>query len=241
MGTGKLRFIAYLRVSTQQQGKSGLGLDAQREAVEKHIASVTGLLVGQFTEVESGKVASRPELAKALSACRAQKATLLVARLDRLARNTKFLLEVLEGIGPAGICFCDLPQLPAGPVGRLLVSLLASVAELEAGLISARTKAALAQAKLRGVKLGNPHLKPGNKAMALAANAVQQRLADARAQDVQPFIQQAQQAGAVSLGQLAQALNARGIPSARGGTWSANSVARTVERLERLNTMAIAA
>ena len=111
-------FIAYFRVSTQAQGRSGLGLDAQQEAVARHVASVGGLVVQSFTEVESGKRDDRPQLAAALAACRTQGAVLLVAKLDRLARNAQFLLSVVEGAGAAGVCFCDLPQLPPGPAGR---------------------------------------------------------------------------------------------------------------------------
>jgi DNA invertase Pin-like site-specific DNA recombinase len=113
------------------------------------------VLVDEHVEVESGKRRDCPELAKALAACRGHRAALVVAKLDRLARDAGFLLTVLDG-APAecGVVFCDLPTVPAGPVGRFLVSQMAAVAELEAGLIGQRTKAALAAAKARGVVLG---------------------------------------------------------------------------------------
>ncbi|WP_431270263.1 recombinase family protein [Dankookia sp. P2] len=136
------RYIAYFRVSTERQGRSGLGLDAQRMAVARHIASAGGQVVAEFQEVESGKRNDRPQLAAALAACRAHRATLLIAKLDRLARNARFLLGVVEGSGDGGVVFCDLPQVPPGPVGKFLVTQMAAVAELEAGLISQRTRAA---------------------------------------------------------------------------------------------------
>jgi DNA invertase Pin-like site-specific DNA recombinase len=115
--------------------------------------------VDAFEEVETGKLNTRPALAQALAACRAMHATLIIAKLDRLARNAAFLLSVVEGSGAGGVVFCDLPQVPPGPSGKFVIAIMAAVAELEAGLISERTKAALAQAKARGVRLGNPRLR----------------------------------------------------------------------------------
>src|SRR4051795_897654 len=146
-------FVAYFRVSTDRQGRSGLGLDAQRASVAAQIASASGRLVDQYEEVESGKRNDRPQLAAALAACRARRATLLIAKLDRLARNARFLLGVVEGSGEGGVVFCALPQVPPGPVGKFLVTQMAAAAELEAGIISQRTRAALAAAKARGVQL----------------------------------------------------------------------------------------
>ena len=150
------RFVAYLRVSTDGQGRSGLGLEAQRQAVTAYVAQAGGEVVAEFQEVESGKRADRPQLAAALASCRTRRAVLVIAKLDRLARNARFLLSVVEGSGEAGVVFCDLPTVPAGPIGKFLVTQMAAVAELEAGLISQRTRAALAVAKARGVRLGNP-------------------------------------------------------------------------------------
>ena len=118
------------------------------------IAQAGGELVAEFQEVESGKRADRPQLAAALAACRRRRAVLVIAKLDRLARNARFLLSIVEGSGEAGVVFCDLPTVPAGPVGKFLITQMAAVAELEAGLISQRTRAALAVAKARGVTFG---------------------------------------------------------------------------------------
>src|ERR1700712_2310471 len=210
------RFVSYFRVSTDQQGKSGLGLEAQRQSVAAYVAGQGGFVVADFQEVESGKVNSRPALAWALAACRAHKATLVIAKLDRLSRNVRFLLSIVEGTGDGGVVFCDLPTVPAGPVGKFLITQMAAVAELEAGLISQRTKAALAAAKARGVKLGNPQLKAGTPALALAAAAASSAQAKRRAADVLPLIRQAQAAGATTLQTIAHPMTARGIPSPGG-------------------------
>src|ERR1700679_1485465 len=133
------KFVSYLRVSTQRQGKSGLGLEAQREAVSGYLNGGKWTLVSEIVEVESGKRADRPELAKALSLCRLHRATLLVAKLDRLARNVAFIPALMESGGKFG--GVDLPQ-----ANELTVH---SMAEYEAKAISARTKAALQAAKAR--------------------------------------------------------------------------------------------
>src|SRR6516162_2201556 len=143
----KGKFVAYYRVSTAKQGVSGLGLEAQRTAVLDYLNGGRWKLVGEFKEVESGKDSGRPALAKALAACRVHNATLIIAKLDRLARNVAFISNLME----AGVEFVavDFPQ-----ANRLTVHILAAVAEHEAAMISARTKAALAAARARGVKLG---------------------------------------------------------------------------------------
>src|SRR4051812_13399101 len=138
------RFVAYYRVSTDRQGKSGLGLEAQREAVRSFLDGGSWMLTAEVTEVESGKRNDRPELDRALGLCRLYGATLIVAKLDRLARNVAFISKRME----SGV---DFPQ-----ANRLTVHILAAVAEHEAAMISQRTKAALAAAKARGIKLGNP-------------------------------------------------------------------------------------
>jgi DNA invertase Pin-like site-specific DNA recombinase len=225
----KTRFVSYLRVSTERQGRSGLGLEAQRDAVSRHVTQVDGELVQEFCEVESGRRSDRPQLAAALAACRAHRATLVIAKLDRLARNARFLLSVVEGTGDAGVVFCDLPTLPAGPVGRFMLTQMAAVAELEAGLTSQRTKAALAAAKARGVKLGNPALRAGTAEAAQAAAAVLARQARERAATVLPYIDQARKAGAVTLAELAQALTARGVSTPSGrGAWHPATVSRVL-------------
>jgi hypothetical protein len=133
------KFVSYLRVSTDRQGKSGLGLEAQRQTVADFLKSREGRLLGEHVEVESGKNNDRPKLGEALAVCRMTGATLVVAKIDRLARNVRFLLTVVEGCGEGGVMFCDLPALPAGPVGEFMLNQMAAVAALEAGLISERT------------------------------------------------------------------------------------------------------
>ena len=190
------RFIAYYRVSTDRQGRSGLGLDAQRATVREHVAAKRGEVIGEFEEVESGKRSDRPALAAALTACRAEGAILIIAKLDRLARNVRFLLTVLDGIGKEGVVFCDLPNMPDGAVGKFMLTQFAAVAELEAGLISQRTKDALRAAKAAGKKLGNPRLRAGSPEAAKTASRVASGRATAKARDVLPYIQAAQKAGA---------------------------------------------
>ena len=166
--------MAYYRVSTDRQGKSGLGLEAQRKAVADHLDGGKWDLVGEFTEVESGKRSDRPELARALALCRKHKAALIIAKLDRLARNARFLLTVVEGTGERGVVFCDLPQVPPGAGGKFVLTLFAAVAELEAGLISQRTRDALAAVKARGKRLGwaNPARTDQRRATSQANAAV---------------------------------------------------------------------
>jgi DNA invertase Pin-like site-specific DNA recombinase len=222
-------FVAYYRVSTDQQGRSGLGLEAQKAAVASFMASQAGgRLVAEFEEVESGKRNDRPQLAEALAAARARRATLVIAKIDRLARNARFLLSVVEGSGEAGVAFCDLPQIPPGPTGKFLLTLLAAVAELEAGMISQRTKAALQAAKARGVKLGGRKLVAGfDTAAARAGRAAQTERASAYAADVLPFITAAKKAGCSSLREIAEALTARGVrPPSGGEVWHAAQVRR---------------
>jgi DNA invertase Pin-like site-specific DNA recombinase len=224
------KFVAYYRVSTARQGRSGLGVEAQREAVATYLDGGRWRIVAEFTEVESGVRVDRPELDKALAAARLHKAALVVAKVDRLTRSVAFLSRLLEA--GVDVRFCDLPQIE-GPTGRFMLQQLVAVAELEAGLISARTKAALAQAKRRGVKLGG--FREGARLTAKArarGRAVRQAKADARAADIGPTITEIRQTGIVSLAGIAAALNDRGIPTPRGGSqWSAVQVGRILERL----------
>lgn len=228
MSSGK--YVAYYRVSTDKQKRSGLGLDAQREAVQKHLDGGNWKLVGEFTETESGKRNSRPQLALALATARLHNATLIVAKLDRLARNTRFLLTLVEESGERGVVFCDLPKIPEGPVGKFIVSQMASVAELEAGLISQRTKAALRAARARGQVLGhpNPRIASEAKSGATASALVRQRTARRRVADVMPVIDAIRAEGAATLREIAAALNRRGIPAPRGGQWLEMQVSRVL-------------
>ncbi len=225
------RFVAYYRVSTDRQGRSGLGLEAQRQAVAKYVMGAGGVIAAEFEEVESGKRNDRPQLAAALDACRARRAALVIAKLDRLARNARFLLHVVEGTGEAGVVFCDLPSVPPGPVGKFLLTQMAAVAELEAGLISQRTRAALAAAKARGTRLGNPQLRAGSSGAARIAADAKSRQARARAADVVPYLDAARRAGAYTLHELAAALTARGVPTPTGrGRWRPEQVRRVLAR-----------
>src|ERR1041384_1417281 len=185
-----LSLIAYYRVSTAAQGRSGLGIEAQKAAVAQYVASKGGLLIHEFTDVESGKRDDRPNLELALAACRQHRATLVVAKLDRLTRNTAFLLTLVEGQGDAGVVFCDLPMLPPGPVGKFFLTVMAAIAELERVFISQGTKSALAAAKARGQKLGNPNLR------STGASAARKRQAREAARAVIPYIRAARKAGA---------------------------------------------
>jgi DNA invertase Pin-like site-specific DNA recombinase len=203
------KFVAYYRVSTDRQGKSGLGLEAQREAVMQYLNGGPWTLVGEFTEVESGKRADRPELEKALAACKKQKARLVIAKLDRLSRNLAFIAALME----SGVEFVavDNPHM-----NKLTIHILAAVAEHEREMISERTKAALAAAKRRGTRLGNPNLPHAAKrgVAALKANARQ------FAANVRPIIEEIMRAGATSHNQIAAKLNERNVKTARGGRWT---------------------
>src|SRR5215471_12766625 len=204
--TGK--FAAYYRVSTQRQGRSGLGLEAQQTAVRDYLNGGDWRLVAEVTEVESGKRSDRPKLAEALKLCRVHSATLIIAKLDRLARNVAFTSNLME----SGIEFhaVDFPQ-----ANRLTIHILATVAEHEAKVISERTTAALAAAKRRGVQLGGYRGTTITKAMRKAAKAAIEKRVDARAADLMPTIAELQAAGATSLRAIAAGLNERGIPPAR--------------------------
>jgi len=218
------KFIAYYRVSTERQGRSGLGLDAQRKAVADYLNGGSWELLEEFVEIESGKRSDRPELTQALRACRAPRATLVIAKLDRLARDAHFLL----GLQKAGVEFvaADMPT-----ANRLTVGIMALVAEEEARMISARTKAALQAAKARGAKLGlaNPARADRHEVSAKGAAAAVAS-ADRHAANVLPIVRAIQAAGLVSLHGIAGALNARGIRTARGGHWYATSVRNMLMR-----------
>jgi DNA invertase Pin-like site-specific DNA recombinase len=222
--TSKGKFIAYYRVSTDRQGKSGLGIAAQREAVTNYLNGGRWTIVAEFTEIESGRRSDRPALDQALAASRLHRAALIVAKVDRLTRSVSFLSRLLDA--GVDVRFADLPQIE-GATGRFILQQMASVAELEAGMISARTKAALAAAKRRGVKLGG--YRKGAKITAkirAAGREVRRAKARAFAADIAPTIHELQQAGITSLGSIARALTDRGIPAARGGIWTATQVGR---------------
>jgi DNA invertase Pin-like site-specific DNA recombinase len=227
MATG--RFVAYYRVSTARQGRSGLGLEAQQKAVTDYLNGGHWKLCAEFTEVESGKRSDRPQLAKALAACRVHKATLVIAKLDRLARNVAFIANLMD----SGVEFVAV-DMPAA--NTFTVHILAAVAEQETRAISARTKAALAAAKARGVHLGGDrgNLPTVAKQGATASIAVRRQRAIDRARDLAPTIKELRQQGHSSLRGIAAELNARDIAAPRGGNWQASQVANLLKRVQSM-------
>ena len=232
MANGK--FISYLRVSTARQGVSGLGLEAQREAVSRYLNGGSWTLVQEIVEVESGKRNDRPQIAEALRLCRLHKAKLVIAKLDRLARNVHFISSLME----SGVDFvaCDFPQ-----ANRLTVHILAAVAEHEAGMISARTKAALTAAKARGVVLGGQRGSVDRMARmaargTLLSAAERRASASRRRADLLPVIEDLRNRGATSLRAIARQLNVAGLTTARGGQWTATQVARVLRVEESEST-----
>jgi DNA invertase Pin-like site-specific DNA recombinase len=216
--------ITYIRVSTVQQGRSGLGVEAQRAALH-HFAKAEGFEVAlEFVEVETGKGADaldrRPQLKAALAAAKRLRCHVAVAKLDRLSRDVHFI---------SGLMAHKVPFLVAelgSDVDPFVLHLFAALAEKERALISTRTRQALAAAKARGVILGGPKLPQARK------NAVEviKAEADRHAANVIPIIREAQKAGATTLRQIAEALNARGVTTPRGGAWYAMSVRNVLER-----------
>jgi DNA invertase Pin-like site-specific DNA recombinase len=223
-------FIAYYRVSTGKQAKSGLGIEAQRQAVANYLNGGDWRIVAEFTEVESGKRSDRPALDKALAAARLRQVPLVVAKVDRLTRSVAFLSRLLEA--GVDVRFADLPMIE-GATGKFLLQQMAAVAELEAGMISARTKAALAAAKRRGVKLGGDRGVRLTKKARAAGTAAMQAKARARAMDLAPTVKELQASGCESLRAIATGLDERGIPAARGGKWSPVQVMRLLETISR--------
>ena len=207
-------FVAYYRVSTDRQGRSGLGLEAQRATVGRYLAGIGGILLAEHTEVETGRRNDRPELQKALAACRKHKARLVIAKLDRLSRNVAFIATVMD----AGVEFvaCDNPH-----ATRLTLHILAAVAEQEREMISARTKAALQAAKARGVRLGRnaERLAPANHATAVD-----------RAWQIEHVLAELNRSG-MTTREIAAELTARGITTPRGGRWHPQTVRRVMERV----------
>jgi DNA invertase Pin-like site-specific DNA recombinase len=219
MANGK--FIAYYRVSTAQQGRSGLGLEGQQGAVRAFLNGGRRQLLAEFTEVESGAHNARPELAQALTACGLKGATLVIAKLDRLSRDAHFLL----GLAKAGVDFvaADMPN-----ANRLTVGIMAMMAEEERRMISARTKAALAAAKAHGVTLGGWRGGPKLDGQ-LGADANRKRAA-AFAAKLAPIMSEMRGRG-LSLREMAAELTAQGIRTQRGGQWSACAVRNVLLRL----------
>jgi DNA invertase Pin-like site-specific DNA recombinase len=223
--TGK--FVAYYRVSTQKQGQSGLGLEAQQAAVQAYLNGGKWKIIDKFIEVESGKRSDRPELANALALCRKHKATLVIAKLDRLARTVHFISGLME----SGVNFVatDCPN-----DDRFMLHIRAAMAEDEARKISERTKAALAAAKARGVKLGGYRGGPTGFAdgAVQASVAARKAVAADRALEYAEVIEAIRAAGVTSASGIARELNNRGISAVRGGAWQAVQVQHLLRTLE---------
>lgn len=221
------RFVPYYRVSTDEQGRSGLGIEAQKESVHRYLATNGGVLVnGEFVEIETGtNKRKRPQLAAALQACRIYKAVLLVSKLDRLSRNVHFISQMLE----SNVDFVAVDN-PAA--NRTMIQLTAVMAEWEARAISERTKSALAALKARGVKLGGDRgkLHLCRERGQIAGRAVRTAKANERAADLAPVIAEVKQAGFTTLRAIASELNKRGVPASKGGTWSSAQVKRILDR-----------
>jgi len=216
-------FVTYLRVSTDRQGKSGLGLEAQRAAVLDHVAG-KGQIAAEYVEIESGKRNERPQLARAMAEAKRIGAVLLIAKLDRLARNVAFIANLLEA--GVEIAAADMPE-----ANRFLLHVMAAVAEHEAQAISDRTRAALAAAKARGVALGwsMPKRKEEQRRASRKGAAKNAENACMHAGNVLPIIRQIA-AGGASLRKIADELNTRGIKTARGGLWYAATVRNIMAR-----------
>ena len=210
-------YVAYYRVSTDEQGRSGLGWEAQKKAVEDFLNGGDWNLVAEFTEVESGGKSDRPELEEALKLCKRRKATLVIAKLDRLARNVHFISGLME----RGVKFCAVEFPNADP---FMLHVHAAMGEHERRLISQRTKAGLERAKARGVKLGR-------NGMALAKqNAAR---ANSQAKELRPVIRRLRKEGVTTTRAIAAALNDQGIKSARGGQWHPQTVSLLLKRIDK--------
>ncbi len=224
------RLIAYERVSTARQGASGLGLEAQRQTIDGFAQSRGADLIGRFTEVESGKNPDRPELGKAIQLARLTGATLVIAKLDRLSRNAAFLLTLRD----SGVKFLavDMPE-----ANDLTVGIMALVAQQEREAISRRTKEALAVAKARGVKLGNPNgaaaLRRAGKGGAPLRTAIALN-ADRHAESLARVLADIRAQGHTTLRAIAGALNDRGMLTRRGGRWHVSNARNLIRRLSTI-------
>jgi DNA invertase Pin-like site-specific DNA recombinase len=219
--------VGYCRVSTSRQGRSGLGLEAQRAAIE-HFATTEGFeLLKVYVEVETGAGADaldrRPQLAQALEEARRRRCAVIVAKLDRLARDVAFISRLMSQ--RVRFIVAELGE----ETDPFVLHLFAAMAERERALISARTRDALARAKARGIKLGGPRIAEAREKAMVAVKAI----ADRNAENVLPIIEAIRKTGATSLHQIADALNARGVSTPRGGRWHAKSVSNLLGRASR--------
>jgi DNA invertase Pin-like site-specific DNA recombinase len=226
------KLVAYERVSTARQGRSGLGLEAQRKAIDDFAAGRCAEVLARFTEVESGGKDDRPELDKALQLARLTGATLVIAKLDRLSRNAAFLLTLQAS--SVRFVACDMPE-----ANNLTVGIMALVAQQEREAISMRTKEALAAAKARGVKLGNPNgaaaLKRAGKGGAALRAAVTSN-ANNHAVALAAVVADLQSEGHCTLRAIANGLSQRGMLTRQGGRWTVSNVANLLRRIERVGS-----
>ena len=217
-----MKFIAYYRVSTEKQGKSGLGLEAQQESVLKHVEQEGGTLIAEYSDVISGASEAREQLDAALRRCEREKATLIISKLDRLARQLSFLAKFIESKVP--LVVAELPH-----ANKMLLQMMAVFAEAERDMVSQRTKDALAAAKKRGVVLGNPKLAD---ARVNAAKAREQQADEFALQHYDNL--RRMKANGHSLAKIAELLNDAGRRAPRGGRWYPTSVSNLISRAERL-------
>lgn len=215
-----MKHIAYYRVSTAKQGRSGLGLDAQRRAVLDHIGAEP---IAEYTEVESGKHNSRPQLQAAIDMARLTGATLIVAKLDRLSRNAAFLNALMDS--GLNVLFADMPN-----ADRLIIGIMAQLAQWEREQISKRTREALQAAKARGATLGGDRGNLSSVSVCGRQRSMLTRVARAKERrcQIMPHVEAAKAAGHMTLKAIAEYLNGLHITTARGGTWHPNSVARLI-------------
>lgn len=213
------RAISYLRVSTSAQERSGLGLEAQKQSVYAYAQSVGLELIAEYQDVESGKRDDRPELQRAITHAKRLKAVLVIARLDRLSRSVAFISRLME----AGVKFVAVDNPSAN---ELTIHVLAAVAQAERKAIGERTRAALGAARARGVKFGNPRIADARR---LAVDAVA-RSSTTFAANTLPLVLQLRASGCTTLQNIADALNARGVCTARRGTWTPTAVRRVLAK-----------
>lgn len=226
-------YIAYCRVSTDRQGTSGLGLDAQEATIRRHLRDDDNLVLPVMVEVESGTRRDRPILRRAVARCRVMGATLIVAKLDRLARDSAFVSTIKKS--GVRVEFCDVPA-SQGPTGDFILGVLAGVAQLEAGLISERTKAALAQSKKKlGGDRGHRHTAEDARAYGLLGGQRLAEAADAAALAASDLLAEVRTrlGNSPSLQAVAREMNAIGARTPRGGQWTATAVKRAVARIEQ--------
>ena len=219
------KYVAYLRVSTQKQGYSGLGLEAQKEIIQNHLREITP--IAEYTEIESGRKTDkgRPQLRNALEHCRKEGAVLIVAKLDRLARNVSFLSSLLEN--DVEIIFCDFPQ-----ANKMVLHILAAISQYEAELIATRTKQALAAKKIRGAKLGNPeHLLDKHEEAIANSNKTNREKAKRNPNNKRAVAFLKVLVGQdITLNQMAEILNKEGFVTSQGYQFLPSTVYKLIKR-----------